>query len=203
METKGSFDTRAGSHYNERKKRCCIMDMNNIWKMAKRCAMEIFMILCGAMLLLNPDAAVALVTRITAWILVILGIFRVRKNLKDSGTYWGDWVLTVLYFLVGGYLMVNPLAISETIGRFLGLVLIIHGISSFSTNRYGSGRVLGILTAVAGVVLVVIPRTLVNTLLGVVGLVLLIVGIINLIDKLRHSRYLEEGGDPNIIDADE
>ena len=40
-------------------------------------------------------------------------------------------------------------------------------------------------------------------LLSVAGLVLLIVGIVNLVDKLRHNRYLAEGGDPNIIDADE
>lgn len=179
------------------------MDMNRILKLAKRCAGEIFMILCGAVLLFFPDTAVALVTKIVAWVLVGIGVFKVMKNLKDSATYWGDWVATVLYFLLGGYLLVNPLVISETIGRFLGILLIIHGMSDLRASRYGSGRAIGILTAVAGMVLVVIPRTLFNTLLGLAGLVLLIVGIINLVDKLRHGRYLDQGGDPNIIDADE
>lgn len=179
------------------------MDMNRILKDAKRCVGEIFMILCGGLLLFFPDSAVALVTKIVAWVLVGIGVFKVMKNLKDSATYWGDWVATVLYFLLGGYLLVNPLAISETIGRFLGILLIIHGMSDLRASRYGSGRAIGILTAVAGMVLVVIPRTLFNTLLGLAGLVLLIVGIINLVDKLRHGRYLDQGGDPNIIDADE
>ena len=179
------------------------MDMNRILKLAKRCAGEIFMILCGALLLLFPDTAVALVTKIIAWVLVIIGIFKVMKNLKDSAAYWGDWVYTVLCFLVGGYLLVNPLAISEMIGRLLGLLLILYGMGNLRVSRYGSGKTLGIFTAIAGVVLVVIPRTLINTLLGVAGLVLLILGIINLVDKVRHNPYLEDGGDPNIIDADE
>ena len=179
------------------------MDRNRFFKLAKRCAGEIFMILCGALLLVFPDSAVALVTKIVAWVLVGIGVFKVMKNLKDSATYWGDWVATVLYFLLGGYLLVNPLAISETIGRFLGILLIIHGMSDLRASRYGSGRAIGILTAVAGMVLVVIPRTLFNTLLGLAGLVLLIVGIVNLVEKLRHNRCLEQGGDPNIIDADE
>ena len=179
------------------------MDMNRILKLAKRCAGEIFMILCGLILTLFPDTAVALVTKIVAWVLVGIGVIKVIKNLKDSATYWGDWVATVLYFLLGGYLLVNPLVISETIGRFLGILLIIHGMGNLRQSRYGSGKAIGILTAVAGMVLVVIPRTLINTLLSVAGLVLLIVGIINLVDKVRHNQYLEDGGDPNIIDADE
>lgn len=179
------------------------MDLNKIKIFLKRCGGEVFLIFCGAVLLLFPDTAVALVTRIIAWVLVAIGVFRVMKNLKDSAAYWGDWVYTVLCFLAGGYLLVNPLVISETIGRLLGLLLIFQGMSNLRTNRYGSGKVLGILTVVAGVVLVVIPRTLVNTLLSVAGLVLLIVGIINLVDKLRHIRYLDEGSDPNILDADE
>lgn len=179
------------------------MDLNKIKLFLKRCGGEVFLIFCGAMLLLFPDTAVALVTKIIAWVLVAIGVFRVMKNLKDSAAYWGDWIYTVLCFLVGGYLLVNPLVISETIGRLLGLLLIFQGMSNLRTNRYGSGKVLGILTVVAGVVLVVIPRTLINTLLGAAGLVLLIVGIINLVDKLRHNRYLNEGSDPKIIDADE
>lgn len=179
------------------------MDRNRILKLAKRCAGEFFMILCGALLLLFPDSAVALVTRILAWLLVGIGVFKVMKNLKDSAAYWGDWVATALYFLLGGYLLVNPLAISETIGRLLGILLMIHGMNGLLRSRYGSAKVIGILTALAGAALIVIPRTLINTLLGVAGLVLLIVGIINLVDKLRHGRYLDQGGDPNIIDADE
>ena len=179
------------------------MDMNRILKVAKRCAGEIFMILCGLLLLLMPDTAVALVTKVVAWVLVVIGVIKVMNNLKDSGAYWGSWVYPVLCLLAGGYLLVNPLAISETIGRLLGILLIIHGINDLRQSRHGSGKAISILTAVAGIVLVLIPRTLINTLLSVAGLVLLIVGIVNLVDKLRHNRYLAEGGDPNIIDADE
>lgn len=179
------------------------MDMNRILKDAKRCVGEIFMILCGGLLLFFPDSAVALVTKIVAWVLVGIGVFKVMRNMKDSATYWGDWVYAVLCFLLGGYLLVNPLAISDTIGRLLGILLMIHGGNGLLRSRYGSGKAIGILTAVAGAVLILIPRTLINTLLSVAGLVLLIVGIINLVDKVRHNRYLEDGGDPNIIDADE
>ena len=179
------------------------MDRNRILKLAKDCAGELIMILCGGLLLFFPDSAVALVTKILAWLMVCIGVFKAVKNLKTSANGWGDWVVTALCFLLGGYLLVNPLAISEIIGRFLGCFLIIHGLSDLRQSGYGSAKAIGILTAAAGAVLIVIPRTLVNTLVGVTGLVLLIVGIISLVDKLRHGRYLEDGGDPNIIDADE
>ena len=177
------------------------MDLNRIKSVIKTCWLELLFILCGLVLVLSPDTAVALVTKIVAWVLVILGISRVMKNLKDSAVYWGDWVYAAMFFLVGGYLLVNPLSVANMVGRLFGLLLMIRGLQNLKGSVHGSAKVLSLVTLIAGIVLFLLPKTLVNTVLGFAGLVLMVVGAINLADKLRHGNRLEEGDDPNIIDA--
>lgn len=175
------------------------MDLNKIKLFLKRCGGEIFLIFCGAMLLLFPDTAVALVTKIVAWVLVIWGLVSILSSLKGKVDV-KNWIFPALGAIAGGYMLSHPLIISNAIGRVLGLYLVIQGVGDL---KKGQSRVLPGITLAAGVILFLLPRTLINTLLGAAGLVLLIVGIINLVDKLRHNRYLNEGSDPKIIDADE
>ena len=177
------------------------MDQNRIKSVIKTCWLELLFLLCGLVLVLSPDTAVALVTKILAWVLVALGISRVMKNLKDSATYWGDWVYAVLFFLVGGYLLINPLSVANMVGRLFGLLLMIRGLQNLKDSVHGSAKVLSLVTFIAGIVLFLLPQTLINTVLGFAGLVLMAVGGVNLVHKLRQGNRLEEGDDPNIIDA--
>lgn len=170
-----------------------------IWNL---CGGYLLLILCGAVLVLLPNSAVALVTKILAWFLVAAGIYNVIKNLTKGDTTAKDWLWTVLYLGVGGYMLVNPMAISDLVGRILGTLLMIQGLNDLRRSSYESAKFLGALAIVGGMLLVVIPRTLVNTLLALVGLVLIVIGIINCVGKLRHAGKLEEGSDPNIIDAE-
>lgn len=179
------------------------MDFNRIWTFIKHFASELFLMLCGAVLILFPNSAVALVTKLMACILIGAGVIKAVQNLDRKTSDFGDWIWAAGYFLVGFYLLANPLTISKLAGRVLGLILMISGMQKYRRASYGSGRALGLVSLVAGVVLVVLPKTLINTLLGFCGIVLIVIGGINLLDKLRHDRYLDEGSDPNIIDADE
>lgn len=179
------------------------MDFNRIFTFIKHFASELFLVLCGAVLIFFPNSAVALVTKLMACILIGAGIIGVIKNLNRKTSDFGDWIWAIGYFLVGFFLISNPLAISDLAGRVLGLFLMITGMQKFRAASYGSGKALGLVSLVSGVVLMVLPKTLINTLLGFCGIVLIVIGGINLIDKLRHDRYLDEGRDPNIIDADE
>lgn len=179
------------------------MDFNRILTFIKHFASELFLILCGAVLLFFPNSAVALVTKVMAWILIGSGIIKVVQNLDRKKSGFDAWIWPVGYLLVGFFLLSNPLAISDLAGRVLGLFLMITGVQKFREASYGSGKALGLVSLVSGVVLMALPKTLINTLLGFCGIVLIVIGAINLIDKLRHDRYLDEGRDPNIIDADE
>ncbi len=174
------------------------MDLNKIKTFLKRCAGELFLIFCGAMLALFPDSAVALVTKIIAWVLVVSGLVTILGALKGKPDV-KTWIIPALGVLLGGYMLTNPLMLSNALGRVMGLFLVIQGAGNLRKDR---SRILPGITLAAGVILFLIPRTLVNTLLGIAGLVLIVIGAMNLIDKLRHRRYLDEGSDPNIIDAD-
>lgn len=174
--------------------------LKKIWNL---CGMHLVMILCGAVLLLFPNSAVALVTKLLAWILVIAGVYNVIKNLTGKTGDVKSWVFAVLYLAVGGYMLSHPLVISELVGRVLGLILVVQGLGDLRRSQYGAAKALGGLTLAGGIVLMLIPRTLVNTLLALVGLVLIVVGVINCLGKLRLGGRLEEHNDPSIIDADE
>lgn len=179
------------------------MDFNRIFTFIKHFASELFLIVCGAVLIFFPNSAVALVTKLMACILIVSGVFGVIKNLNRRTSDFGTWIWPIGYLVAGFYLMANPLTISNLAGRLLGLFLVVTGTQKLRDSSYGSSKVLGLVSLVAGIVLVALPKTLINTLLGFCGIVLIVIGGINLLDKLRHDRYLGEGRDPNIIDADE
>lgn len=174
--------------------------LKTLWNL---CGGYLLLILCGAVLVLLPNSAVALVTKILAWFLVAAGIYNVVKNLTTGESSAKDWIFTVLYLAVGGYMLANPLSISDLVGRILGTLLMIQGLNDLRKSTYDSAKFLGGLSFAAGLLLVMIPRTLVNTLLTLVGLVLIVIGVINCVGKLRRGGRLEAGGDPNIIDAEQ
>lgn len=181
------------------------MDKNKIKTLWTLFGIPACLILFGLILLLSPDSAVALVTKLIAWILIIAGILTVAKNLMNgsAATTMVDWLWAVLFLLVGGYMLANPLTISNLLGRILGILLVIQGANDLRKSRYGAAKTLGAITLVGGIVLILLPRTLTNTLLGFCGLVLIAIGVINLLGKLREYKQLGAGSDPNIIDADE
>lgn len=177
------------------------MDRNRIFDIVKICAVPVLMIVLGLVLLFMPDSAVALVTKAAAWILLIIGGAGILGNL--SGATVRSWISAGLYLLIGGYMLANPLTVSNLIGRIFGLVLMVQGFQDLGRSRYGASRVLALVTVAAGVVLLVLPRALTNTVLGFAGLVLIAVGICNLLGRFGQVRKLSSGSDPNIIDADE
>ena len=50
-------------------------------------------------------------------------------------------------------------------------------------------------------VLAVLPMTTSRLVFSGCGVVVLLIGGAMLLDRLKHRRYLDEGSDPNIIDA--
>ena len=55
--------------------------------------------------------------------------------------------------------------------------------------------------ALVGLVLIVFPVATSRIAFSVCGGVLIFFGVGEILDRIRHKRYLNEGDDPNIIDA--
>ena len=159
------------------------------------------MIICGAVLMLFPDLAVSILIRVIAWVLVATGVIQLI-SLVSGGRRGGKWIWTLLYLAVGGYLLSHPMALTDTLGRFFGLFLLIQGLGDLRRSITSRGRSLGAVTALAGLILSLLPRLLTDALLGIGGIVLVILGVINVVGKMDDRKHLHTG-DPNIIDADE
>ncbi len=178
------------------------MKKQDIFSLAFQLASPIAVILLGLILLLNPDSASALIARLLGWILFLVGIgFGISALLSRDGTA-GKILGAAACIGIGGFLLSNPLVLAAGIGRLLGAVLALRGVRDLAASgKRGHGRILAIITTAAGVVLILLPMTTSRLVFSLCGAVVLVIGIAMLLDKLKDRRYLDDGGDPNIIDA--
>lgn len=180
------------------------MNKNQITKNWQLFAMPALVILVGLILLFNPDSAIALVTGALAWIFIAFGVIRVIVILTGhEGANPTKWIWPVLALMVGVYFLKNPLVLANVVGRVIGILIFLEGLDDLRKSRHGAAKILAIITMAIGLILFILPRTLTNTVLGICGLVLIVIGVCNLLSKFRDYKALEEGSDPNIIDADE
>ena len=175
------------------------MDTKKIEKYLNTFGMPVLTVLAGLILLVNPDGATALVTKLVGWVMVILGAgMLVRPALKNIHIAPGTWIWGGGLIVVGVLLLAKPMILADSLGRLFGILLLIEGISRF---RVSGSRLVPVLTIAAGAALVLIPRTLTHTLLAVCGIVLVVIGVVNILGRLKETKRLEQG-DPNIIDAE-
>lgn len=187
------------------------MNKNNILSLVKLFAAPVLLILLGLILIVNPDSASALITRVLGWVLILVGAGLAISAAGSPGGRMGKALPALLCILAGLYLVSHPLVLAKWLGRVLGIVLAIQGAGDIADNwkaRQGESllcpsMVLAIVTTLAGVVLIVLPMTASQLLFMVCGIVLLVIGAAELLDRLKNRKRLESGKKPNIIDADE
>ena len=160
------------------------------------------LILLGLVLAVNPDSASALIARILGWMMALagacFGIAAIGSPYGRTGKIFAAIVLAV----AGGWLVKNPLALAAWIGRFIGILLLVNGVSDFgAARRCGMRPGFSLVTALLGVVLIVLPMTASRVLFRLVGLVVAGVGVAMLLTRLKGTPRLKEPEDPNIIDA--
>jgi len=178
------------------------MKKRDVLSLVYQLASPVALILLGLVLIIRPDAASALVARLLGWGMLLAGIgIGVAAIFSRSGQI-GKGLISVGCVTTGGFLMRNPLVLAAGIGRLLGILLILRGGRDVMlSRRYGYGRVLAIATTVVGVVLTVLPLTTSRLVFSLCGVAVLGIGAAMLVDRLKNRRYLDDGGDPNIIDA--
>ena len=175
------------------------MKKNDIFPLVQLYLAPVLVILLGAALLINPDSASVLISRLLGGVLTIVGIvfgigfFSGRRTSK---------LITALGFLAAGSILSrNPLLLASFAGRIIGLILLVNGIGVFlNARRQGIRGLMPLVVTVLGAVLTLMPMTASRLVFALCGLVVAIVGIMMLLERIRRSR-LPGGKDRNIIDA--
>ena len=173
------------------------MNYSKISGLVRRFAMPAVLILLGAVLVLAPDYAATVAARIISWILTLVGIgYGIAAFLGEKRRVLR--VLTAALCLsLGSALLINPLILAANLGRVLGVVLAVEGISNLTKGS--AAKPTALLTLVAAFLLISAPMTASRMVFLLCGLLLLAIGIAQLLERIRRARL--DAGDPNIIDA--
>ncbi len=156
-------------------------------------------VILGAVLLLSPDTASALVGKVLGWVIVLAALMEAFRGEKKSP------VTALILGILGVWILRDPLHVAKIIGRILGLTFFIWGMGSFRRNYRGNvtARVLAAgAVAVLGVVLFLLPMTATRLVLKIAGIIIIGIGVADGYDRLKGRKCLENADDPNIIDVE-
>ena len=174
------------------------MNIKKIEGLLRGMAGDLLMAAAGLVLMLNPAGAMAWLIQLLGWILVGFGAAKLLVpvlNYRPVST--GSWVWNGLMIAAGVILLARPLLLVDLMGQVLGVMILVAGLRGLRNGREKRD----ILTVIGGVILLVMPRALTNPVLIAIGAVLLVVGGVRIAGDILQRKYLEEGEDPNIIDA--
>ena len=175
------------------------MDYRKIERFLMDTGKYIWILLCGLVLTFNPEGATVLVTKFIGWVLVIICAARLIKLAVGDRLHWGrDAFYSGACIAVGVILLARPMIIANLIGRTIGIILIVWGLSAI---RDGHSKLIAILTVLAGLVLVCIPASLTNAVLTICGLIMVAIAVMNILSRIKERKRISGNDTPNIIDA--
>lgn len=173
------------------------MKKMNFSYLLNRFGMPVTLMLLGLILLVSPDSASILIAKIIGWILSVAGIGCVISAVTAPARRVSRGIWAAVCLLLGSLLLSQPLLLANSIGRFLGILLAIEGGNCLRKES----TVFGIVLLIAAAGLVFAPLAASRLVFSLCGAVVLGIGIAMFVIRLKNRRYLEDGGDPNIIDA--
>lgn len=175
------------------------MKKNQILSLLKLVATPVMIILLGLILVIHPDSASALASKIIGWVLIAGGICFGVAAVAGPGGMVGKVLSAVACFVLGIWLLKNPLLLASGIGRLVGIIMAVRGVRDILDG--GKTNLLSaIITIALGVVLIALPMTTSRVVLTLCGILVMVVGIGMLADRLK-TRRLNPPDDDNIIDA--
>lgn len=176
------------------------MKRNHFLNLVNDLLVPVMLVGIGLVLLINPDAATVLVTRVLAWILLGVGLLSILYTVmawpvgRVQGILWA-----VIGLGLGGFLLANPLFLAKNLSRFLGILLASE--AGVSLYRGTTSKVMCLITFGVGVVLVLSPMTASRLMFALCGILLMAVGAGLIWDCFRYRKLNSGDNDPNIIDA--
>lgn len=176
------------------------MKKNEILSLLRLLLAPVLVILLGLVLLVNPDTASVLISRLLGGLLALLAIGCGIAALVSPRARAGKVAAAIALAVCGGILGRNPLLLASFAGRVVGLLLVIDGVGDMiGAHRRGVRFLMPLLVTVVGAILVALPMTASRLVFSLCGLVVIIIGVLMLLDRLHKPRL--SGGDSDIIDA--
>jgi len=178
------------------------MKKNDILSAIQLLLAPVLVILLGLLLLINPDSASVLISRLLGGLLTLVGIgFGIAALVNDRGRV-GKLIGALALFACGGILSANPLLLAAFAGRVVGLLLFIDGFGDMiNAHRRGIRGLMPLIVTILGGILILMPMTASRLVFALCGLVVTIIGVLMLLDRFRNRRLPSGDNDPNIIDA--
>ena len=175
------------------------MDFRKIERFIMDTGRYLWILLCGLVLAFNPEGATALVTKLLGWALVIIFALKLIDLTVGDRLHWGrDAFYAGACMCIGVILLAKPMIVAYLIGRTIGIILVIWGLTAVKEGR---SKLIAIITVAAGLVLVCIPATLTNTLVTICGIIMVAIALVNILSRFRERRRIHGSDNPNIIDA--
>lgn len=174
----------------------------------KVASLPLFQLLLGAMLLFNPDGAIAVIFRIIGWLLVLVALMLAFSLAADRQQPVGRVLGALGCGFAGAMLIRNPLFLAAGTGKILGALLLLRVAAGLLRGgKLAANPVKAVLAElpelILGALLLFSPMAPSRLILGVIGAGLILAAVFKLFSMKRELMVLAEPRDPKIIDADE
>lgn len=178
------------------------MKKQDILSLVQLLLVPVLLILLGLILVVNPDTASVLVSKLLGYALMLgAAITGVTAIFRQAGKV-GKGIAAAVLAIVGIWLVANPLWLAAWISRFLGVLIVINVLPDlYYAVKQKRSFLFHALAALVGIILILLPMTASRLVFTLCGIAVLVIGGIMFFDRIRGRRWLTEGDDPNIIDA--
>jgi hypothetical protein len=178
------------------------MKKQDILSLVQLLLVPVLLILLGLILVVNPDTASVLISKLLGYVLTLCAIgagiaaifSRTKKAMKV--------ICAVVLAMVGGWLMMHPLWLTAWVSRFLGMLILVNsGMDLIFALKQNRNVIFHAAAAAIGALLILMPMSASRLVFTLCGVAVLAIGGVMFLDRIRGRRWLHEGDDPNIIDA--
>ena len=178
------------------------MKKQDIFSLIQLLLVPVLLILLGLILVVNPDTASALISKLIGYALTLAAIGTGLAAIFGSTKKVLKGICAVVLATVGSWLMAHPLWLTAWISRFLGMLIMVNsGMDLIYAIKNRGHVVFHAAATVIGAILILMPMTASRLVFTLCGVAVLVIGGMMLLDRIRGRRWLHEGDDPNIIDA--
>lgn len=162
----------------------------------------VLLLLLGLVLVLNPDSATALISKVIGWVILLGGIAFGASAAISKRSIAVKVSSCFVCVCLGTMLLNKPLMLAVSLGRIAGVFLLLRGIQDIrEAMMWQSSRLTAIVTMVLGAVLIILPMTTSRLVMIGLGLLVLAWGIAVLRERLGMHKRLTPPDESNIIDA--
>ena len=197
----GRIDRSPKSGYTEAKE-VIILKKQDLLSLLQLLLVPVLLIVLGLCLLVNPDWASAMVSRILGYAMILGAVGVGISAIYSPSGKVSRGVLAAMLAVFGGWLVSHPLVLAAWIGRVVGVLIFINsGMELYYGLKSGANPLFHGGACLFGILLILLPMTASRLVFSLCGAVVAVIGVVMLLDRIRSRRWLTGGDDPNIIDA--